>query len=125
MDHQELFRLVVRREHRKGVSIADLALTFGIPESAVQEHLSVEPRCCYEQTCPRLDLARLLTPEDPIEQQVERIAAAVAQTCRNLTDEDLRCCFSQFFEIGSECLLFESFCETYHREQTAARVLRP
>ena len=75
------------------------------------------PRCCNEPVCPRKELGNLLTPGDSIDSQVERLAIAVAQTCRNLSEDDLRTCFSEFFKIGPECVLFEQFRESYRRKQ--------
>jgi hypothetical protein len=58
-------------------------------------------------------MARLLTPDAPVELLVERFAEGVAQTCTNLSNDDLRNCFSQFFRISSECKLFDRFREVY------------
>ena len=118
MDHIQVFRVLLDREHRNGASVENLALTFGISEAAVEDHLAcASPRCCDEPTCPRADLARLMTPTDPLERQVERLAHAVAQTCVNLSEEDLRHCFSQFLQIGAECQLFDRFRRCYRGEE--------
>ena len=82
-----------------------------------EEKATSLPRCCNEPVCPRKEIGNLLTPGDPIDSQVERLATAVAQTCRNLSEEDLRTCFSEFFKIGYECVLFQEFRESYRRKQ--------
>lgn len=69
--------------------------------------------CCGDSTCPRAEIARLLTPDDPIESRVDAAACSVAATCSNLTIDDLRYCFSGFFEIGAECELFDRFARVY------------
>jgi hypothetical protein len=79
-----------------------------------------ERGCCSEPVCPRAELARLLTPNDPIEQQIERLAEGVAQTCKNLSDEDLEICFSEYFKISAECVLFDRFREIYRARNNAA-----
>lgn len=131
MDQPHLFRLILYREYQSGASVEHLALMFGIPESWVHDYLNEariheqrtaestphQPRnCCGTSVCPRSEIARLITPEDPFEQHVETAACAAAKTCSNLSIEDLRWCFSQFFEIDAACEAFERFHLAYLAE---------
>lgn len=120
MGPEEEFRALLEREYRKGASVEQLAMTYGIPESVVKKFMEgVEPRCCDEPTCPRKELSRRLTPNDPVEAQVARAAKAMASSGIRLNDEDLRVCFRQCFDLSDDCVLFQHFVESYraHRNE--------
>lgn len=47
------------------------------------------------------------------------MARGTALTCFNLSDEDLRYCFSRIFELDSECRFFSLFRDTYKAARKA------
>ena len=72
--------------------------------------------CCEGAMCTRADIARLLTPDSPIEQRVISLASATAFSCPGLSADDLRTCFSRAFELTPECQLFALFANAYRAE---------
>ena len=76
-------------------------------------------RCCDEETCPRLAISRIIESDDPIDLRVDLAASAVAQTCSNLTSEELEGCFSGLFKISPDCRLFDRFRTIYQGERDA------
>ena len=80
------------------------------------EEALAEPNCCVDSTCTRIEMSRLLTPEDPIEQRVHETACAVAATCPGLNAEGLQSCFSKLFDTQAECRLFRLFQSRIRRK---------
>ena len=73
--------------------------------------------CCdQENHCPREEISRLITPETTFADQVSLAAARVAHSCTNLTQPELRTCFSRIFAIPPECRLGDEFVQTYEDE---------
>jgi hypothetical protein len=80
----------------------------------------LKPRpCCGDVTCPRSEIVRLLAPDDPIENDVDTLAGAVARRCLGLGKSDLEYCFTRTFEIPAECSLFDRFCTAYESESVS------
>lgn len=73
--------------------------------------------CCDESSCPRADIVRLLSPNEPIENDVDELAFVVAHSCPVLDQEGLEFCFERAFEMPSECQLFDRFCAQYGIER--------
>jgi len=76
--------------------------------------------CCDEETCPRADISRLMEPESPISERVQVVARAVAWTCEELSPEQIRQCFSRWFQLPPECALCDEFIRSYQAEYTRA-----
>lgn len=76
-------------------------------------------RCCDEESCPRLAVSRIIETDDPIDTRVDMAASAVAQTCSNLTSDELMGCFTGLFKIDSDCRLFDRFRTMYQAERDA------
>jgi hypothetical protein len=73
--------------------------------------------CCDESSCPRAEIVRLLSPDDPIENDVDELAARTADLCPSLNREGLEYCFTRTFEMPTECQLFERFCSAYEERR--------
>lgn len=73
--------------------------------------------CCHESSCPRADMIRFTTPDNPIENDVDAIASAVAVQCPGLDRGALESCFSRWFEMPSQCRLFDRFSASYSAER--------
>ena len=72
--------------------------------------------CCDEESCPRADISRLMEPESPISDRVQVVARAVAWTCEELSPEDVKQCFSRWFQLPPECALCDGFLRAYQAE---------
>ena len=73
--------------------------------------------CCHmESDCPREEISRLITPETTFSDQVSLAAARVAHSCTNLSEPELRTCFSRLFAIPPECRLGDEFVQIYEDE---------
>jgi hypothetical protein len=81
--------------------------------------------CCDESSCPRAEIVRLLSPDDPIENDVDQLAAMTAERCPGLNREGLEYCFTRTFEMPPECQLFERFCSAYDAERQTGNRLPP
>ena len=75
--------------------------------------------CCDEKSCPRADISRLIEPESPISDRVRVVARAVAWTCEALSPEDVKQCFSRWFQLPPECTLCDEFLRAYQAEYAA------
>jgi len=75
--------------------------------------------CCDEESCPRADISRLMEPESPLQDRVRVVARAVAWTCEKLGPEDVKQCFSRWFQLPPECMLCEEFAHAYQDEHDA------
>jgi len=103
---------------RVGRLLADLAAV--CPEDPFGKARSVKRRaCCDEESCPRADISRLIEPESPLSDRVRVVARAVAWTCEKLSPEDVRQCFSRWFQLPPECMLCEEFARAYQDEYDA------
>jgi len=72
--------------------------------------------CCDEESCPRADISRLMEPESPISDRVRIVARAVAWTCEELSPENVKQCFSKWFQLPPECALCDEFLCAYQAE---------
>ena len=100
--------------------LADLAAP-PAPEGTRQpSELSAKRRpCCDEESCPRADISRLMEPESPLSDRVRIVARAVAWTCEELRPEDVKQCFSRWFQLAPECTLCDEFLRAYQAEHAA------
>ncbi len=80
--------------------------------------------CCDEPSCPRADIVRFLSPDEPIEQDVDELAFVAAHSCPALDREGLEFCFTRAFEIPGECQLFDRFCTQYAVEREGLNLMR-
>jgi hypothetical protein len=88
--------------------------------TAFEEARSVTRRpCCDEESCPRADISRLMEPESPLPDRVRIVARAVAWTCEKLGPEDIKQCFSRWFQLPPECMLCDEFVRAYQDEYDA------
>jgi hypothetical protein len=55
----------------------------------------------------------MLDPDNPIEDDIDRAAAAVARHCPLLDQPGLEFCFSRTFELPAACQLFDRFSDSY------------
>ncbi len=142
MDDIERLEHFVVAEHERGSSVEMISAMFHIPQRTVLECLTaafgrmhrdaarrsgfrisapVGTRACYceDTICARAEAERVFNPDSPIEQRVEELARVTACTCHNLTEDELRYCFSRTFQLGGDCLLAEQFIVAY-QDQCAA-----
>jgi hypothetical protein len=80
--------------------------------------------CCDDSSCPRADIVRLLSPDEPIENDVDELAFVVAHRCGFLDRNGLAFCFTRAFEMPTECQLFDRFCTRYSVEMQALSLAR-
>jgi PilZ domain-containing protein len=79
--------------------------------------LMAPPRtCCGEESCPRADLSLLMESESPLTDRTRVVARAVAWTCEELSPENIKKCFSRWFQLPPECSLCDEFVRTYQAE---------
>jgi len=82
--------------------------------------LMAPPRtCCGEVTCPRADISRLMEPESPLPDRVRIVARAVAWTCEEMSPENVKKCFSRWFQLPPECSMCDEFLRAYQEEYAA------
>ena len=82
--------------------------------------LMAPPRtCCGEESCPRADISRLMEPESPLTDRIRIVARAVAWTCEELSPENVKKCFSRWFQLPPECSLCDEFLRAYLDEYAA------
>ena len=79
------------------------------------------PSCCGDEPCGRAEFVKLITPDDPMEPHVDRVAREVAGGCTRLDDDRLAECFEYVFELPRECVLFDRFREAYTKERDRLR----
>lgn len=65
------------------------------------------------------NISPLIEPESPLSDDIRVVARAVAWTCEELSLEDLKQCFSRWFQLLPECSLCEEFVRTYQDEYAA------
>ena len=75
------------------------------------------PSCCGDEPCGRAEFVKLITPDDPLEPHVDRVAHEVAGGCNPLYGDRLAECFEYVFELSRECVLFDRFCAAYRLER--------
>ncbi len=75
------------------------------------------PSCCGDEPCGRAEFVKLVTPDDPLEPHVDRVAREVASGCNPLDGDRLVDCFEYVFELSHECVLFDRFRAAYHTER--------
>jgi PilZ domain-containing protein len=80
--------------------------------------------CCGEESCPRADISRLMEPDSPLPERVRVVARAVAWTCEEMSPENVKKCFSRWFQLPQECSLCDEFLRVY-QEEYAAVSIRP
>lgn len=61
----------------------------------------------------------MLSPNDPIENDVDELAFVVARRCPALSRGGLEFCFTRAFEMPVKCDLFDRFCRHYDIEFSA------
>ena len=97
--------------------LADLAAPPALEETRQPREPSAKRRpCCDEESCPRADISRLMEPESPISDRVRIVARAVAWTCEELSPENVKQCFSKWFQLPPECALCDEFLCAYQAE---------
>lgn len=72
--------------------------------------------CCDDESCPRADLVSLMEPGTPLQERVRVVARSVAWTCEKLSTENLKQCFSRWFQLPPECSMCEEFARAYQEE---------
>ncbi len=81
------------------------------------------PSCCSDEPCGRAEFVKLITPDDPLEHSVDRVAREVARACNPLDGHRLPECFEYVFDLSRECVLCDRFCAAYRAERN--RLSRP
>lgn len=64
-------------------------------------------------------LADLTAAEPPLSDDMRAVARAVAWTCEELSPEDVRQCFSRWFQLPPDCSLCDEFLRAYQDEHAA------
>ena len=73
--------------------------------------------CCDPDTCIRREIASLLDPDAPILDRIYVAACAVAQSCGELTPQEVHACAARMFDVSPECELSKAFAIAYQTER--------
>ena len=65
------------------------------------------------------DISLLIEPESPLSDDMRVIARAVAWTSEELSPENVKRCFSRWFQLPPECSLCDEFLRAYQDEYAA------
>jgi len=109
----------------RAVAIARIPLQHsrrGFPRPAYYSSVTTAKSCCDPDTCIRREIATLLDPDAPILDRIYVAACAVAQSCGELTPDEVHACAARMFDVAPECELSKAFAIAYQTERDLSSV---